>query len=77
MGKMWLGTAESLYLTGTFGRFSWISVCLGNTSFMFLTANRKQDHKRNGIVLTRNVGIERSFQSRKELSVVEYRPLIL
>lgn len=44
---------------------------------MFLTANRKQDHKRNGIVLTRNVGIERSFQSRKELSVIEYRPLIL
>lgn len=63
MGKIWLGTADALYLTGTFGRFSWISVSLGNTSFVFLTAHRKQDHKRNGIVLSRNVGIENSFQS--------------
>lgn len=30
---------------------------------MFLTANRKEDHKGNGIVPARNVGIERSFQS--------------
>lgn len=60
---MWLGIAGLLYLTGTFGRSGWILVSLGNTSFMFLTAHRKQHHKRNDIVLSRNVGIERSFQS--------------
>lgn len=52
-----------LLVSGTFGRFSWISFSLGSTSFMFLTAHRKQDYKRNSIVLSRNVGIERSFQS--------------